>query len=73
MRLPKEFNLYKINEYLGDLLELATKTDEYNNAKYSVEEICIANLLNLKVMHAKILHLELAIDEVLKVPGVSDE
>ncbi len=73
MRLPEQYNIYKINEYLDMAHQITASLSDWNDSKYSVTEICIANLLNLKSLHAKIMHLELALDEVLKLPGVSDD
>lgn len=74
MILPEEFNLYKINETIESALnameDLACSIYAGN---VTIKDMCEDNLKIIQVLHDKLTHLELAIDEVLKVPGVSDE
>lgn len=72
MKLPKQYNLYKINEHLEKLAKYAQVIScEWDGLAEDL--VCKYNLVYLKDMNAIITHLELALDEVLKLPGVSDE
>ncbi len=76
MKLPKEDNLYKLNEGIDKLHDWASLFRmEYTRTKHksSVWQTCQENLRIIRNMHDVISYLELAIDEVLKVPGVSDD
>ena len=79
MKLPEEYNLYKHNEYLDDLfgwannLMAAGYLREPGESPASIKEICDNSLRALRQMSTIITHLELVIDEVLKLPGVSDD
>ena len=72
MKLPQQYDLYQHNRYCDELYGIAL---ELNHPLWStdIKGVCMENLLLLKKLSAIITHLELAIDEVLKVPGVSDE
>lgn len=74
MKLPAQYNLYKINEQIDALENLATRlADEEYSALWGIEEMIQQNEVILRQMTAIITHLELVVDEVLKIPGVSDE
>ncbi len=73
MKLPKEYDLYHHNAYLERARSLIENLAWDWNQTWATNEICARNLEQLKDLSAIITHLELAIDEVLKVPGVSDE
>ena len=67
MKLPKTHNKYKFNKVAEELHESATSLAlEYANS-YEIDEICRANLLLIKIIHAKIMHLELALEEIMKL------
>lgn len=67
MKLPKEYNLYKHNEYGDELYNNVCALIEAHKNDYTLSEICYQNLSLLKSIHAKILHLELALDEIIKL------
>lgn len=67
MKLPKSFNLYKHNEYTDKLTTLSQNISKDCGDYRDIKNICEINLKNLKEMLAIIVHLELALDEVLKL------
>ncbi len=73
MKLPDKNNKYKHNEYCDEVFRLArVLAHGDHNHPHTIKEICEKNWLTIKAIHAKILHLELVIDEVMKLSEVSD-
>jgi len=74
MKLPHKFDKYSHNSQMDKLNSLVTNlTWDCGSKECNIKQICTDNLERLKKISAIITHLELVIDEVLKVPGVSDE
>jgi len=67
MKLPPKHNLYEINKHITRLFEAALEVNQaWSTSHKDIEKICNDNLRNLKKISATVIHLELAIDEVLK-------
>jgi hypothetical protein len=73
MKLPKSHDLYNINKQLDNLAIIAASLNYEHMQDSIIQQICEDNLINLRKVNAIIIHLELAIEEVLKVPGVQHE
>lgn len=67
MKLPKECDIYKINDYLEQLFVVAAELSQEHMHDLKVNDICERNLINLTRLSAIIVHLELAIDEVMRI------
>lgn len=66
MKLPKNYNLYRHNEILDEMeTDIAILRVRYNS--YSVDVVVESNLVKLNKLAAKILHLQLALEEIGKL------
>lgn len=66
MKLPKDYNLYRHNEILDEMeTDIAILRVRHNN--YSVDAVVESNLAKLNKLAAKILHLQLALEEIGKL------
>ncbi len=73
MKLPKDYDLYAHNKQIDNLnIIAASLAFDYCKDTF-VKDICDSNLINLRKLSDIIMHLQLVCEEVLKVPGVSDE
>ena len=72
MKLPDKLNKYKFNQYCEEIKDDALNLALAHVESESPEEICRKNLFLITSIHAKILHLELVIDEVLKLENKNE-
>ena len=68
MKLPEEYNLYEYNKYTDEILEgVHTLACAGWDDRWDVFKVCENNLKQLKSIQAKIIHLELVLDEIIKL------
>lgn len=73
MKLPGEYNKYDHNRYLDKVLCSARGLAEdlppspLSVTRGGMQNICFGNLKQIKTMKADLLHLELALEEILQL------
>ena len=65
MKLPKEFDKYSFNKYCDEVLEDAKALAATTSDDYNLDPVYRGNLLLIKIMQSKLLHLELVLDEMI--------
>lgn len=67
MKLPKRLDKYQHNAQIEKLYKLAVDLKHEHDPLMGVDYFCEENLKVLKKINAIVIHLELAIDEIMKM------